>query len=689
MNLAPLLAPRSVAVVGATERPASYAGDVMRNLVAAGFDGPVWGVNPNRETVLGFECVPTVADLPQAVDAVVVAIPAAGVPDVVAAAGARGCGGAIVLSAGFGEIEPGRELEAKLAAAARTADLPVCGPNGNGIVAARSRAPLWGDSVSLLEPGPVAMITQSGNVGVNALGSRRGIGWHTVVSTGNQTVCDASDWLSALAEAEGVRSVALFLESDGDGAKLTEALAACAERGIGVAVLKVGASQAGVRAAAAHTGALAGDHRVFRALVDEAGAAWASDPHELLELARALAHPRARPRGDGDLAVLTCSGGDSGVAGDAAQELGIALPSPGPETTVRLDELLPEGATIANPLDYTALIWYEPDRLRRIVAAVGDDPAIDQLLLLYDHPRGLSPEAEPSWKAIRSALVAGALDAGVAPILASTLPDLVNEGVGRELSSHGVPAVAGLRTALACARALRRAPGNAARLREIAAAARAGGAGDASPNGWLGEAATKAALDDAGIEVPAGRVCESADDCAQAAAEIGYPVAVKLNGPGIRHKSDVGGIELGIGGEDELRLACARVLQAPAADGAELLVERMVDPGVELVVSATTAGVVPALVVGLGGVWTEALDDVAVVPLPASTPRIERALRSLRGAPLLSGSRGRSPADIASAARLAERTGRLLLDSGLSLIELNPVAALPDRAVALDALARR
>ena len=295
LDLRPLLEPRSIAVVGANDRPGSYADGVLRNLKRAGFAGSVWGVNPKRSDAHGFECVPSVADLPEAVDALVVAIPAAGVPAVVAQAGERGCGGAVILSAGFGEIEAGRELEAALREAALEHGLPVCGPNGNGIVAARARAAMWGDSVAPLEPGSVAMVTQSGNVGVNALGSARGIRWHTVVSTGNQTVCDASDWLDALAGLPEVRSVALFLEADGDGARLAEALALCAERDVGVAVLKVGASQAGAVAAAAHTGSLAGDQRIFRALVEEAGAAWAEDPHELLELARALAEPQARP----------------------------------------------------------------------------------------------------------------------------------------------------------------------------------------------------------------------------------------------------------------------------------------------------------------------------------------------------------------------------------------------------------
>ncbi|HEY2717346.1 MAG TPA: CoA-binding protein, partial [Solirubrobacterales bacterium] len=308
---APLLRPCSIAVVGASERPGAYGDVVLRNLAAAGFPGEVWGVNPGREgeEVHGRPCVASLAALPGPVDAAFVAIPAAGVPQVVREAGELGCGGAIVVSAGFGETAAGRVLEAELREAALAGGLALCGPNGNGVVAVAARAPLWGDSVGPLAAGPVALVTQSGNVGVNALASRRGIGFHTVVSTGNQAVLEASDWIEAICELDGVGSIALFLEADGDGERLAAALACCAERGIGVVALKVGSSAAGARAAGAHTGALAGDQRVFAALLEEAGAALAEDPGELLELARALAAPRSRPRRDGGLAILTCSGG--------------------------------------------------------------------------------------------------------------------------------------------------------------------------------------------------------------------------------------------------------------------------------------------------------------------------------------------------------------------------------------------
>jgi acetate---CoA ligase (ADP-forming) len=685
-DVAPLLEPRSIAVVGANDRPGSYADIVLRNLDRAGFEGEVWGVNPRREEVHRRPCVPSVTDLPQPVDAVVVAIPAVGVPQVVSDAVARGCGGAVVISAGFGEIAEGRELERELRERATAGGLPLCGPNGNGIVAVGSRAPMWGDSVAPLEPGPVALISQSGNLAVNALGSRRGIRYHTVLSTGNQATLDASDWLAAVCTRKGVGSVAMFLEEDGDGDRFAESLADCAERGIGVAVLKVGESDAGVQAASAHTGAVAGDQRVFRSLVEEAGGAWARDPHELLELARVLAEPRARPRGDGGLAILTCSGGDSGVAADEAARVGADLPDFAPGTRTALADLLPDAATVANPLDYTAMIWGDTELLRRIVLATGADPRIDQLLVLYDHPQGLAPEGAAQWAAVRAGIVSGAAEANAATIVASTLPDLIDHRATGELAGHGVPAVAGLRTALVCAQALRAQRGDSDRVRAIAAAARATrtrktGDGD----GWLDEVDAKAVLREAGIPVPDGRVVNDEDEAAAALAELHGPVAVKVASSAIRHKSDAGALRLNVDSAEAARSAFREL----SGMNGRVLVERMAPAGVELLVAARADAVVPALVIGLGGIWTEAFDDVAVVPLPADTERISRAIRSLRGAGALTGGRGAGATDLDALAGVAANVGSLLLESGLDLIELNPVTVHPAGCVALDALARR
>jgi acetyl-CoA synthetase len=686
MDPSRLLAPRSIAVVGATDRPGSYADLVLRNLDANEFPGEVWGVNPKRDEVHGRRCFPSVAELPEPVDAVVIAVPAPAVPNAVREAGGSGCGGAIVISAGFAEIEAGRELQQELRETALRHDLPVCGPNGNGIIAGAARAPMWGDAVVPFEPGPVAMISQSGNVAVNALGSKRGLRFHTVISTGNQAVMDASDWLIAMAEADGVRSVAMFLEGDGEGGRLAEALAACADAAVGVAVLKVGASEAGARAAAAHTAAIAGDQKVFRALIEEAGGAWARDPHELLELAKALAEPRARVSPGAGLAVLTCSGGDSGIAGDEAERIGVPLPSLAPGTRDRLEKLLPPEATIANPLDYTAVIWGDVERLRDIIKVTGEDPSIEQLMVLYDHPQNMFGPGDESWEDVRAGIIAGAEATDASVLVSSTLPDLIDDAACEELSKRGVVPLSGVRTALSVARALRRPRGDAARIRAIAAAA---GSGVADAGEWLDEAGAKELLAQAGIAVPQGEVAADAGAAVDAWRRIGGPVAMKLSAPGLLHKSEAGALELGLNEETEIRVAFDRLAAIEAPAGGSVLVEAMATPEAELLVGARRDGVVPSLAIGFGGIWTEVMEDVAVVPLPVSPARAERAIRSLRAAQLLTGGRGRSPLDLAGAAELASRAGDVMLEHDLHLLELNPVAVGREGCIALDAVIRR
>ena len=687
MDLTRLLRPRSVAVVGASERDDSYAGETLLNLRLAGFAGPVWGVNPKRAEAHGFPCFPSLSELPEVPDAVVVGIPAAGVPEVVEEAGALGCGGAVVYGAGFGEIALGAEHQRRLSEAAARLSLPVCGPNGNGIVALHSGAALWGDTLRRLEPGPVALVSQSGNVAVNALAARRGLRFHTVVSCGNSVAVDPADWMAALARDDTVRSIALYLEGDGDGALLCEALAGCAERGVGVAVLKAGESSAGAAAATAHTGAVAGDQRVFRALIEEAGAAWAEDVHDLLEIAKSLAVPAA-PSAGGGLAILTCSGGDSALAADECARLGLRLPLLEAGTAARLRALLPDAATVGNPLDYTALIWGDVERLTDIVVTVGDDPSVDRILIFYDQATDAGRGG--SWAAVREGIRLGASRCPVPVMVSSTLPELLDEHAALAFIDAGVPAVAGLRTGLACAAALLGPTPDPARLREIAMAARSARASrpPAAANGsrWLSEHEAKELLRAASLPVVDGRLVSSEEDAVVALAELGGHVAVKLSGASLQHKADVGALFLDVRTEDAVRKA-HRDLTELRVGGARVLVERMAPPGTELLVAARADAVVPCLVVGAGGVWTEALNDAAVVPLPATPDRVEAALRPLRAAALFTGGRGRPALDVGAAARLAAAAGDLLLSSGLELLELNPVLVHEQGAVAVDAVA--
>jgi acetate---CoA ligase (ADP-forming) len=706
MDLTRLLRPRSIAVVGANDRPGSYSGQAIINLDAIGFEGPVWGINPRRSEVLGRPCVPTLADLPEAVDAVVVAIPAVGVPEVIEQAGALGCGGAVVFSAGFREIAEGAGLEAQLVAASKRHGLPICGPNGNGIVAMHARAAMWGDGFAPREPGAVAMISQSGNIAVNALATERGLRFHTVISGGNQSVLEAADYLAALAREDGLRSIAMYLEDDG-GPRLCDGLAACAEAGVRVAVLKAGTSAAGQRTVAAHSGSLAGDQRVFRSMLQEAGAWVADDLHELLEVAKSFATVKPLPAsraprpqgaehgaaaiatesdrspGEQGIAILTCSGGDSAQGADEASRRGLALPEFSDRTSERLRELLPPAATVANPLDYTAMIWGDVEALAEIIETVAADPAIGQVLVFYDQPRELDPEPERSWAAVREGIAAGAARIDVPVIVSSTLPELLDDTAAWEFASHGIAPVAGLRAGLACAEALQSSAGDPRRLREIAAVAAA--SASAGEPLWLSEHESKELLRSNGVRVPDGRLLTSEDDAIGAITELGAPLALKLSSASVQHKTELGAVELNLNSETQTLAAYRRLEALTATHGGAVLAERMAAPGVELLVAARADTIIPVVVIALGGIWTELLDDVVIVPLPAGADRIEEALRSLRGAPMFAGGRGRRSGDIAATVSLIERCGELLLSRGLGLIELNPVFVGEHGAIAVDA----
>jgi acetate---CoA ligase (ADP-forming) len=341
-------------------------------------------------------------------------------------------------------------------------------------------------------------------------------------------------------------------------------------------------------------------------------------------------------------------------------------------------------ATVANPLDYTALIWGEVPTLRDTIAAVGEDPAIDHVVVFYDQPPGLEGAVLESWDNVREGIRAGAAASPVPTLVGSTLPELLDDGAAWELAQAGVAAVAGLRTTLRCAAALRRPPGDATRMRDIGAAA-----ARSRPGIWLDEASAKTMLASAGIRVPPGQIARDEDDAAEIFARLGRPVALKLVAEGLLHKTESGAVALGLDDERNVRWAYRDMVRANG-DGSptRVLVEAMAPPGVELLVSARRDAVVPVLTVGLGGVWTEVFADAVVIPLPADAPRVERALHSLRAAPLLTGGRNGATLDVGGAAELAARAGALLLEQGLELIELNPVIVSPRGAVAVDALVR-
>ncbi len=676
MDLSRLISPTSVAVVGATDRPGSYAHAVLTNLIRSGFTGSVIGIHPTRSEALGFPCVPSLADIGPGVDAVVIATPAPTVASYVSEARLLGCGGAVVFAAGFAEVG-NKQLDEDLLAASR--GFPVLGPNGNGLVNTWTRAALWGDHATLpSEPGPIAVISQSGNIGIGLLAHRSGLGLHSVFSVGNAAVIGAPDLIAHLAVTDGVRCVAAYLEADGDGALLADALAACADNDVRVVMLKAGRSELGAAAGQAHTAALAGDQRVFEALMLEAGVVLVHEPAELIETARALATGHRDPRG---AAVITCSGGDATLAADLAHDAGARLTHLGTGTLEELESLLPPTATPGNPLDHTNLVWADTEAVARICEVIARDASVGHVLYVQDQPDGLPAAAAAEWAATRSGADIGVRRAGTSVMLTSTMP-------GQEPDS----AVSGLRAAFAAIAALQRPSPEGDRLRIIAAAARSGNdrgdaqAGPRASGVSLSEADAKAMLHKADIHVPTGGLATTADEAAALATGIGFPVVVKACAPGLDHKSDIGAVALGLPDAHAVQAAAVRMLALEALPtGAALLVEQHAS-GVEVIVSATRDGIVPSLVIGLGGIWAEALGDAVVIPLPADPGRVREGLELLRGSAVLLGGRGQRRYAVDALCQLASSIGRLLIDSGASLIEVNPVIVSAHDAIAADAV---
>jgi acetyl-CoA synthetase len=399
----------------------------------------------------------------------------------------------------------------------------------------------------------------------------------------------------------------------------------------------------------------------------------------------------------GGIAVVTCSGGDAACAADEAERLGVHFPPLSTLTRSRLVALLPETAAVANPLDYTAVLWGKADSIAEVVRVVGEDPAIDRILVYYDRPLGMDAAMSAEWDATLDGVMAGAADVSVPVLVASTLPELLDEPSAMRLLEAGIAPVAGLSTGLVCAGALGAKPGSAQRLTEIAAAASRANSPwkpprnppeARQPGRWLAEHEAKSLLRANGIPVPAGVVVDSADEAAAAARRIGFPVVLKLSSPGLLHKTELGALALDLTDEDGVLAAFARLRRLPGHSSTAVLVERMAEPGIEILVAARREGVVPTVVVGLGGTWVEVLNDVAVVPLPARAGSIESAMADLAGARLLHGDRGDRAIDIAAVARIAAQVAGLLLDRNLDLIELNPVVAAGQGAITVDAVAR-
>ncbi len=686
-SLDSLLQPHSVAVLGASNDPTRIGGRPIDYMLKQRFQGTILPVNPNRAEVQGLRAYASVADLPDAPDTAIVAVPAPLAVQAVEDLGARGVQSAIVFTAGFAETdEAGARAQAEMLRAAARHNMRLVGPNCLGLFNARiGFYPIFSSSLEngWPAPGRVGIASQSGAYGTHmfAIARARGIGTPVCVTTGNEgdvTVGDVIGWLAEdpetdviVAYAEGIREAGSFLQ----------ALEAARQVRKPVILMKVGTSAVGADAARSHTASIAGDDAVTDAVLREFGVVRARTTEEMLDIAM-TATKRIYPVPN-TLGVVTISGGAGVLISDAAEAVGLDLP-PMPEAAqARLKALVPFSAP-RNPVDCTAQAFNDVSLVGQFMDSMVEDGGYSSVLGFFTQVGG-SPSIAPRLRQQLQAVRERHPDRlYVLSVVAR--PEQVREYeadgfVVFEDPSRAVVAIEAMgRFGRAFAEAATVAP---PRVPRVALPARA-----------ATEAQAKRLLAQAGIPSAPEAVCASASQAAATAAGFGGPVVMKILSPDIVHKSEIGGVLLGVSGEDAVRRGFETLVEraaeaAPRARIEGVLVAKQLGGGVECIMGIQQDPVFgPVALFGLGGLFVEVLRDVVLHRCPFGIDVAERMIRGIRGAPLLLGARGRPAADIAALAAMLARLSVFAVQAGpgLRAIDLNPVLALPEGAYALDAV---
>ncbi len=664
-GLRPLLGPRSLAIVGASDRSrAQWA--IVEN--AKRGNVPVYPVNPSREEVLGLRCHPSVADLPAPPDVVLLAVGHQRVEQAFVDATEAGCRTFVLPGLGNESGHAGPQVAAAITARAAETGAAVLGPNCMG-VAVPDGASCWiGTVPDSFRPGRVAVVTQSGSVGeaLIALGPR--IGFRCVISSGAETVRDAADFCALLAEDERTGAIGLFLETVRRPAAFARALELLAEAEKPVVCLKAGRSQAGRRATLAHTGAIAGSARAFSALLRRFGAIEVDDFPELVETLEVLGHSR-RPRGT-RVAAISESGGEAALLADAGEAAGLPFSPLPPELAQQLCEEFPNFRSPENPLDAWAIDAVDKV-FPRSLGLIARSGAFDILVAQVDHSQ-FRGEWEQDWvKLIVRSLAAAVEDTGVFPAVTTVqtsdpFPELAELAWELDLPL--------LRGSGAAIRALSRVARRRPRRIPVPAPAVPVDLSDLLPaDGALSEHESAAVLERYGIAFPPRRRAASPEEAAEAAAELGFPVVVKVDGPA--HKGRVGGVVLGVASPEA---AAERAAQL----GGRVLVARQVPPGAEALCGLVRDPLYgPLLTVGIGGAAVEALSlaSVALAPLDR-----DAALDLVDETPGLAVA---SPAAREALAATLVALGQLALDHPeVAEVDVNPLILGPDGGTAVDAL---
>ena len=691
--LDPLFRPRSVAIVGASER-SPWTRSVKRNMGVTQFQGRVHMVNRRGESVFGQAATTSCAAIGELVDVALLLIPASGLTaalDDLAAANIRN---AVILSSGFAETgAEGLRLQTEVEAKARAHGITILGPNCLGFANFAAHSAVWAGTLQARSvAGNIAVVSQSGAVAntTNYFAHQQGVGLSCVISTGNEINFGIAAAIDYLVHDPATKVICVFMESVRDPAAFTTAAANAFARGKPLVVLKVGRSEITAKAAKAHTGALVGDDRVFDAICRQFGIVRVRSIEELVVTADVMA--KVGPLRGSGVGLVSISGGLCEIAADLADAESVDLPAFNDETVAALRELLPAFATAQNPLDLTAVSTEQPILMQRVIETIAKDRSISLLCHLFEVPESQEDTSHFSLAALEHIGKGVAAAPGPVIVLASTMRAVSVSG--REIiEKNSLPYVSGgLELGMpAISRAIRWLELHRGR----STSPRAAVPGAATPGGPLPRSEFEAQqyLVQFGVPVVPTAFVRTAAEAAEAATSMGARIVIKIASKDIAHKSDVGGVMLDLHPED-VRAAFDSMLatvksRCPDAtiDGA--LVSPMRHGGVELLVGVKQDpqwG--PVLAVGLGGIFVELLKDTSLRLLPVSQADVGEMLAELRGARLLAGHRNVAAVDVGKLAEVIARIGQAAFALGPSLetLEVNPLLAMGTRIEALDAL---
>ncbi len=682
-----LLAPRTVALCGGAWADAAAAA-----CRAIGYRGEVWRVHPSRPSSAEQCYYRSIEELPGIPDATFIAAPAREAPAITAALARRRAGGFVCFASGFSETgtEEGRRLAGELAGAAGA--LPYLGPNCYGFINFFDRAALWPDQIVGVPPQRgVALICQSGTIALDLLFNRRSLPIGYVLTVGNQERIAVEDLIEALAQDERVTAFGLYVEGIKDAERFARAIDQARRAGMPLALVKTGRTEAASRTVHSHTGSLAGSDAAFDAFCRQIGIARCDTLATLCETLKVL--HAGGPLPGHRLLLMGASGGDTAMAADTARGLQLRFPPLPSQPAGELGTLLTDRVTLSNPFDFHTHIWFDRPRLRSLFSIV-QSAGYDAVGLLIDCPPQQEADAA-SYLAVIEEFEAASKETRARTALVSSLPESLPAQVRVRCLAAGIAPLQGQREALealdlAAAIGAAWTRGGRVELVKPGPADTPAHAPAGEPRArTLTEYQGKAALAACGVPIPASRLVAPAD-AADAAADIGFPVVIKVAGPGLEHKSDVGGVVLNVRTPTDADTAAARLSRLSD----QLLVEQMVTDAVAeiLIGIKTDAQFGQLLVLGAGGVLTELLKDTVILLPPFTAADIERAIGRLAVAKLLGGFRGGPPGDIPALVQTALGCARYARDTRDRLIELdlNPVIVRPAGrgAVAVDALIR-